>query len=98
MSEDDVILSAGPTGGDITAERQILPPSRIDDVAEAVLALARELWVVADRQIVTEALLARHGVTTADIDAFQPDADTEARLDTRRRQIVDNLLVALKAG
>ncbi|MEE4454020.1 hypothetical protein [Novosphingobium resinovorum] len=86
------------TGGDITAQRQILPPARIDDVAEAVLALARELWVVADRQIVTEALLARHGITAADIDAFQPDAETEARLDTRRRQIVDNLLVALKAG
>ncbi|MFC0203598.1 hypothetical protein [Novosphingobium soli] len=85
-------------GGDITAERQILPSSRIDDVAEAVLALARELWVVCDRQIVTEALLARHGITAAEIDAHQPDAETEARLETRRRQIVDNLLVALKAG
>ncbi len=86
------------SGRDVTAERQILPPSRIDDVAEAVLALARELWVVCDRQIVTEALLARHGITSQDIDGFQPDAEVEARLDTRRRQIVDNLLVALKAG
>lgn len=98
MSDDTFTLPGGPSGGDVTAQRQILPPTRIDDVAEAVLALARELWVVADRQIVTEALLVRHGITAQEIDAFQPDPETEARLDTRRRQIVDNLLVALKAG
>ena len=98
MSDDTFTLPAAATGGDVTAERQILPPARIDDVAEAVLALARELWVVADRQIVTEALLARHGITAQDIDALQPDPETQTRLDTRRHQIIDNLLVALKAG
>lgn len=90
--------AAAATGRDLTAERQILPPERIDDVAEAVIALARELWVVCDRQIVTEALLARHGITSEDIDAYQPDAATEERLARRRQQVVDNILVALRAG
>lgn len=87
-----------PSGRDITAERQILPDHRIDDVAEAVIALARELWVVADRQIVTEAVLAKHGIDPSEIDRMQPDEALAAKLDTRRQQIIDNLLVALRAG
>lgn len=98
MSEDNFTIPTDAKGGDVTADRQILPPTRIDDLAEAVLALARELWVVCDRQIVTEALLAKHGITSSDIDAHEPDADTEARLTTRRQQILDNLLTALKAN
>jgi len=84
-------------GRDITADRQILPSGRIDDVAEAVLALARELWTVCDRQIVTEALLAKVGITSEQIDSFEPDQETDQRLAVRRRQIIDNILVALKA-
>ena len=88
----------GQQGRDITGDRQILPETCIDDVAEAVIALARELWVVADRQIVTEAVLASKGIDVAEIDRFQPYEATEARLNERREQIIGNLLVALKAG
>lgn len=90
-------IAGAPKGGDITAERQILPENRIDDVAEAVIALARELWVVADRQIVTEAVLAAKGIDLSEVDRFEPDEATAAKLDRRRQQIIDNLLTALRA-
>ena len=41
---------------------QALAPDQIDDVANALLVLARELWVVKDRQRVLEALLAENGI------------------------------------
>lgn len=96
MTEEE--LAGAPTGQDITATRQILPEHRIDDVAEALIALARELSVVADRQIVTEAVLASKGIDVSEIDRFQPDEALEKKLLDRRQQIIDNLLVALKAG
>lgn len=74
---------------DHTEQRRFLGADQLDNVADAVLALARELWVVADRQLVLEAILAKNGVdAAAEIDAFEPDIAMQARLDARRDRIV----------
>ena len=85
------------SGADRTAERRILPDARIDDLGEAILALTREIWVLTDRQAVLEAVLGRAGIDVAAIDTYQPDADMTARLADKRQQLIDNILVALKA-
>ena len=52
----------------------MLPPERIDDVARALLTLTQEVWVLADRVHVMEALLERDGAITSDsINRFVPD-------------------------
>ena len=81
---------------DITAPRQILAPDRIDDVAKSVLALTRELWVMRDRQIVTEAVLASRGIDLREeLDGFQPDAALQAKLDAERDRIIAAVAAAL---
>lgn len=85
------------SGADRTADRRILPDSRIDDLGEAILALTREIWVLADRQAVLETMLVRAGIDIAGIDSYQPDAAMTARLADKRQQLIDNVLVALKA-
>jgi hypothetical protein len=70
---------------DVTAPRQILQPAQIDQVAQALLALAREVWVLRDRSRVLEAVLATHGLDVhAEIERFQPDAALQAELDAER--------------
>ncbi len=84
---------------DTTPPRRILKPDQIDDVARAVLALARELWVTRDRQIAVEAVLARHGLDiAAEVDAFEPDAAIQARLDTERDRLIGAVVAALDGG
>jgi hypothetical protein len=79
-------------------ERQIFKPEQIDDVAEALIALTRELWVVTDRVAVLEKVLGECGVEVkARIDAFEPDAAFEAELARKRDRLLDAVLVALKA-
>ena len=54
--------------------RTMIRPGQVDNVARAVLALTRELWVVTDRLAIIETLLERDGVlSTAQIEAFEPD-------------------------
>lgn len=85
-------------GADQTAERRILTADRIDDLGEAILALTREIWVLTDRQAVLEAVLAEQGVDCSAVDRYQPDAAMSERLAARRQQLIDNVLVALKAA
>uniref|UniRef100_UPI0035CBE9B4 hypothetical protein n=1 Tax=uncultured Sphingomonas sp. TaxID=158754 RepID=UPI0035CBE9B4 len=85
--------------GDTTPARRILKPAQIDGVANAVLALAREIWVLRDRQIVTEAVLAARGIDlAAAIDAFEPDAALQRRLDTERDRLIALVADAIGAG
>jgi hypothetical protein len=78
--------------------RHILGPDRLDDVAEAVLALTREVWVLTDRMVVMEKVMAANGVDlTAQIDAFEPDAACQRELDDKRRRLLATVLSALKA-
>ncbi len=84
---------------DPTRKRQLIPPEHVDNVAAAVLALARELWVVADRQIVLEAILARHGIDAgAEIDGREPDTALQAKLDARRDRLVTAVSQALSGA
>lgn len=78
--------------------RQIFKPEQIDDVAEAVIALTRELWVTVDRVAVLEKVLENRGVPVqAEIDAYQPDEAFQAELDAKRDRLLNAVLVALKA-
>lgn len=86
------------TGSDRTAERRILTDDRIDDLGEAILALTREIWVLTDRQAVLEAVLTEQGVDVGAMDRYQPDDAMNAALAARRQRLLDNVLVALKAG
>ena len=79
-------------------ERQIYKPEQIDDVAEALIALTRELWVTVDRVAVLEKVLEQSGVeVTARIEAFEPDPAFEAELARKRERLLNAVLVALKA-
>jgi hypothetical protein len=81
---------------DTTPARQILKPDQIDGVANAVLALARELWVMRDRQIVTEAVLAARGIDiAAAVDSFEPDAALQVRLDGERDRLIRTIADAI---
>lgn len=81
---------------DHTPSRRILAPEQIDDLAEALLALARELWVVRDRQIITELVLAERGIDIrAAVDAYEPGAAVQAHLDAERDRMVGRLAKAL---
>jgi hypothetical protein len=78
--------------------RQIFPPDRLDDVAEAVIALTRELWVVIDRMTVMEKVMEANGIDLAkQIDAYRPDEATQAKLDAMRAKLLETVLTALKA-
>jgi hypothetical protein len=71
-----------------------LTPDQIDSLGLAILSLAKELWVVKDRQLVAEALLRQNGLL-AELDTFQPDADLAAKLAAERRRFMNDLMAAL---
>ena len=60
---------------------------------EIMLNLLEELWVIKDRQIILEQLLAEAGIEMIEaIDNWQPDQETSARLDAERKQFIDRVL------
>ncbi|MBL8642995.1 MAG: hypothetical protein JNK21_03600 [Rhodospirillaceae bacterium] len=73
--------------------RKALKPEDIDKVGQAILTLAKELWVVKDRQAVTEAVLAKRGIDISEeIALHQPDAALEAKLAAERQSLVRKIL------
>lgn len=73
-----------------------LAPAQLDDVANTLLVLARELWVVKDRQRVLEALLADHGIIAPGAVAdHQPGPALAAELETERTRYTNALMEAL---
>jgi hypothetical protein len=63
------------------------------ELFRAVAALAEEVWILRDRQRVTEAVLARHGLDLREeIDRFEPDADLARQLDAERRAFIAAIL------
>jgi hypothetical protein len=77
-----------------TPKPSLLTPDQVDNLGLAVLSLARELWVVKDRQLVAEALLKQKGLL-ADLDTFQPDADLVAKLAAERQRFLQDVMTAL---
>jgi hypothetical protein len=73
-----------------------LAPAQLDDVANTLLVLARELWVVKDRQRVLEALLADHGVLVpGEVADHQPGPALTAELETERTRYTAAIMEAL---
>lgn len=80
-------------------DRQILAPKDIDDLGEAILSLAREVWVLTDRQLVLEQVLAEEGIDIRDkVDRYKPDPAFAADLSARRKRLIGELLRTLKTG
>ncbi len=75
-------------------QHSLLTPAQLDNLGLAVISLAKELWIVKDRQLVAEAILQQRGLL-ADLDTFQPDADLAAKLAAERRRFMDDLMTAL---
>jgi hypothetical protein len=71
-----------------------LTADQLDNLGLAVISLARELWVVKDRQLVAEAILKQNGLL-ADLDSFQPDAELSAKLAAERQRFTQDLMTAL---
>ena len=84
---------------DTTAAHTVFRPDQIDLVADAVIALTREVWVLTDRQRILEAVLAKHGIDAAtEIDAFTPDPAMEAALTAKRDRLIAAVTGAMSGG
>lgn len=76
-------------GGDVPTRPTYLGDSRLDDVARMVFELTSELWILKDRTIMLETLLAQNGIVAPGaVDAFQPDADLQEVLAAERKALV----------
>ena len=68
----------------------------MEAVASAVMALTREVWVLQDRQVITEAILAERGIDIRDeIERFTPDEELQKELNRRGEILTDAVLRAL---
>lgn len=76
--------------------RSTLTEADSGHLAAGLIALTREVWVLADRMAVTEEVLARRGIDIrAEIDAFQPDAEFQARLNRMGERLVAQVVNAV---
>jgi hypothetical protein len=79
-----------------TPPRAIFTSAQVDDLAQALLTLTRELWVVKDRQRVLEAVLAERGIdVTAAIESHTPSPALEAELAAEGKRLVGAVIAAL---
>lgn len=70
-----------------------------DDLARMVTELTSEVWILRDRMIVLEHLLADLGHIESGLpDRYQPDAELSARLTTEREELVERVLGAPHGG
>lgn len=77
--------------------RRILSVDQLDDVAEAVIMLAREIHVLTDRVLVLEEVLQNAGVDVSSVDEHQPSPALQTKIDARRDHILINVMRALRA-
>ncbi len=75
-------------------QQSLLTPEQLDNLGLAVISLAKELWVVKDRQLIAEAILKQNGLL-GDLDTFQPDTDLAAKLAVERQRFMEDLIAAL---
>ena len=70
-----------------------------DPLYQVVFNLARELWVVKDRQLVLEAALEEAGIDAAAlVDQYQPGDELTKRLDAERQQLLDRVFLPMQSG
>ena len=73
------------SGGDVPHRPSYLGSDRLDDLARMLTEVASELWILKDRNMVLEALLAESGVLTpGSVEAHQPDDETARRIAAER--------------
>jgi hypothetical protein len=78
-------------------ERRILTPDQIDDLAEALLSLTREVWVLTDRQYVLERVLEGAGLDIRQaVEKYSPTEAEAAELADKRKRLIGELLRTLK--
>lgn len=75
-------------------KRKALTPDQLDTLGFALMEMAKELWIVKDRQIVTEALLKERNLL-GDLDAYQPSAAIAAKLEAERQRYLNSLAAVL---
>jgi hypothetical protein len=79
-------------------ERRIFAPEQIDDVAEALLSLTREVWVLTDRLYVLERVIEANGIPVVEaVNKYQPSEEQAAELEAMRKRLIGELLRTLKA-
>ena len=75
-----------------------LSAARNDRATQLALTLARELWVVKDRLIVLEAVLAGQGTPLRElVDRYQPTGEAKAAIDAERQRFISEIMAALDA-
>ncbi|MAF83160.1 MAG: hypothetical protein QGH93_09805 [Gammaproteobacteria bacterium] len=75
---------------------QVLKAEDTDRLAQAVITLTKELWVLKDRQRILEATLQDAGVLdNAAIETYDPDTTLSETLMAERRQLIDSVLDTL---
>ena len=79
-----------------TPQRNMLLETDVNGLAQAVVTLTQEVWVLNDRQMVTEAVLAKHGIDIAEeVDTYTPDESLQTKLDERSRIIMQRVFNSL---
>ncbi len=69
----------------------------IDQLGKALLTLAKELWVLKDRQAILEAALQEAGITSSELlDRYNPDEALLEKLAQERAAMIGELLSALE--
>jgi hypothetical protein len=69
------------------ATRKALTPDQLDNLGLALIELAKELWVMKDRQLITEALLKEKGLL-AELDSYQPGPELTGLLAEERKRFL----------
>lgn len=70
---------------------------RSDPVAKLALTLAKELWMLRDRQLMLEDALARKGIDVAElIDRHPPQGNAAKAIEADRKRFVGEVLAALQ--
>ncbi len=71
---------------------------RRDPAAQLALMLAKELWVLKDRQLVLEAVLTQQGIAVRDlVDRYQPSEADRQVIDAARKRFAAEVVAALEA-
>lgn len=70
-------------------DEDYLDANSTTDVARIVMALASEVWVMRDRQIIIEHLMEKHGsVSSEQIDNFVPNPELAEKIQRERERFI----------
>jgi hypothetical protein len=84
------------SGGDVSERPQYLGSDRLDDLARMLIELTSELWILKDRTLVLEHLLASNGILAPDaIDSYQPTGDLSQTLLAERKALLERVMGAV---